>query len=162
MSSAKGWALGVGDTTVRRLHGELVSYAKRRTGCSDVAEEIAQEVWLAARGFRGESSLRGYLFSIARRRVGEWYRVRRRREGVGLLSEPAATSMESLLVRADSVARLQEALEQVPEPFQQALRLWMTGMRGEAIAEALVCSPHTVRSRVFRGKAILLKKLRLG
>lgn len=78
------------------------------------------------------------------------------------MPEPETMSMESLLVRADSIVQLREALEQVPEPFQQALRLWMTGMRGEAIAEALGCAPNTVRSRVFRGKAILLEKLRLG
>jgi len=55
----------------------------RMTGDHDAAREAAQEVWLAVLeglpGFRGESALSPWIYSIARRVVGRYAQARRGR-----------------------------------------------------------------------------------
>jgi RNA polymerase sigma factor (sigma-70 family) len=63
-------------------YGRLVSsICWRMTQDQDVAREAAQEVWLAVLeglpGFRGESSLSTWIYTIARRVVGRYAQTRR-------------------------------------------------------------------------------------
>lgn len=55
------------------LHGRLVALASTFTSSPALAEDIAQETWLAVirglRGFEGRSSLRTWIFSILVRRA---------------------------------------------------------------------------------------------
>lgn len=156
----------MGDSTLRELDRALVDFVRRRTGNRQVARDITQQVWLAAWRFRGESSARHFLFTVARRQVAEWFRSRQRSqvtdlehlpEDLGLLAldTPLSTRVE----RAEQIRRLRAALFQVPQPFQRALRLRLAGMDNAEVAAAMGCSPNTARSRLYRGRQALLAVL---
>ena len=66
-------------------YGRLVSsICWRMTRDQDAAREAAQEVWLAVLeglpGFRGESALSTWIYTIARRVVGRYAQARQHRE----------------------------------------------------------------------------------
>lgn len=126
------------------------------------AEDLAQETWLAAwrglSGFRGHSSARTWVYTIALRK----YVNRRSRHAEVSLEEltdqPPATSDTTL----DSDLRLVlgEALEDLSDKLRQALILVkMEGLTSREAAEILGVPQGTVQYRVFTGLRELRKSL---
>ncbi|EDM79576.1 probable RNA polymerase ECF-type sigma factor [Plesiocystis pacifica SIR-1] len=163
MNDLQRWPIAAGPKTLRQLNAELVTYLCRKIGSRDIAEDLAQDAWLACPSYRGESSLRTFLRAVARRQIAEWYRTtrpRRARQHFVSKSLPdPATTLSSRLEHADEIARLRRWLSQLPEPFQSTVRLWLTGMSNKAIAQALGCSENTVRSRVSRARTMMRTRL---
>ena len=76
-------AVQEGDATalsvLYRRHIELVfRYIRRRVPTSEIAEDVTSETFLAVvtglRSFRGSSTFRTWVFSIARRRIADYWR----------------------------------------------------------------------------------------
>jgi RNA polymerase sigma-70 factor, ECF subfamily len=132
-----------------------------------VTEELAQESFL--RAFRGlvsfdpdKSAFPTWLFTIAKRlALNERARSRERAEHVEagetrLPAEDARTSAQDRLESSERRHRVWRALEALPEAMRSALLLaYQKELSIEQIAQIESCAVGTVKSRIFRGKALL-------
>lgn len=129
-----------------------------RTKVDGGVEDLVQATFLACvegiDRFDGRSSLRGYLFGIARHQLMAHYR--RGRKGVDFerVSVADLGASPSLALAEQQQERvLLHALRRLPLAHQIVLELfYWEGLSGNELAEALSISPHTVRSRLARAK----------
>ncbi len=121
---------------------------------------------IKARGaFEGRSTVRTYLFGIARRRLLMYWRARRRKPGVAL--DFNAVSLEDLGVSPSSLAhargqrrRLLRALQAIALEHQIVLELrYWEGMSAPSIAAVLGVAEITARRRLRRAHAALSERI---
>jgi RNA polymerase sigma-70 factor, ECF subfamily len=160
-----------------RYNSMVFNLAYQILGDREEALDVAQEVFLAIYqkmdAFRGDSSLKTWIYRIAVRRAANrfrwWNRLRRR--GTVSLEEHLLKSPESelswnLTSRAKSpedALLLQEEREKVKRmllelPLHQRIAVIMRDIEGlsyEEIAESLNVSLGTIKSRIARGREIL-------
>ncbi|MCR9160578.1 MAG: RNA polymerase sigma factor [Nannocystaceae bacterium] len=130
------------------------------------AEDLTQktfEACIAGRD-RVRTDFRAYLFGIARRQLmREWERRRARGEVVtpsqaGI--RDVRTSPSAAVARLDVQQLFLRSLELLPLEFKAALELFYWEDRSiPEIAEELGIAKGTVKSRLFRGKAMLKDRL---
>lgn len=125
------------------------------------AEETAQEVLIAAHGamggFRGEGSIRAWLFGIARRKCARRLETRTRRDRrLRLVHDAgAATEMPDEALAAQRRAdRVRGALERLKPSERDAVVLrYESGLAYREIGEACGIDEVTARKRVSRALA---------
>jgi RNA polymerase sigma-70 factor (ECF subfamily) len=141
-----------------------------RNKVADHADDLVQQTFLAlvqARDrFRGDSSVRTYLFTAARSKLFN-YLERRAREGAvdyGVTScEDLGISPTGVLARDQQQQHLLHALRRLPIELQLALELfYFERVRGPELAEVLGVPEGTVRSRLRRGRDHDEQPRRLG
>jgi RNA polymerase sigma-70 factor, ECF subfamily len=164
-----------------RYSSMVVNLAYQILGDREEALDVAQEVFLAIYrkmdAFRGESSLKTWIYRIAVRRAANrfrwWNRLRRR--GTVSLEEHLSKNPErefawELTSKAQSpedALLMQEEREEVKRmlnelPVQQRIAVIMRDIEGlsyEEIAESLNVSLGTVKSRIARGRDILKRHI---
>ena len=123
---------------------------------NDVAQEVFIAVWQRARGFRGDASVRSWLFAIAWRKAKanqrRWSR-RARRE----TEWSDATAMEILPTTDGMRFALAQALETLPLDQRAAIMLCLAHEFTHAEAADVLQLPlGTVKSHVSRGREKLL------
>jgi RNA polymerase sigma factor (sigma-70 family) len=122
----------------------------------DIAQETFLTLWTRAKSFKGEASVRSWLFSIAWRKAKgtqrRWFRVRRRDT---VYHQEALVSEVESIDAADRHA-LDQALAQLTTDQRAAVMLCLgCGLsHGEASA-ALDMPLGTLKSHVLRGRARL-------
>lgn len=139
------------ESLVRRHQAGLVRFLDGLLGNRADAEDVAQDALLAAfrqaSSFRGRSTVRSWLYAIAKNaaRAFQRSRVRRRvREQSG--ARPGAAPDPSETWARDLLGRL-------PEIFREVLLLCdVNGFTYEEAAEALRCPVKTVSTRLFRAR----------
>jgi len=134
------------------------------------AEDVAQEALLRAyRKFdrlRDVTRFRGWLVRISfRLALDRWRSARRRerRETEWSLPErrPAPPTAEEIAVSNQFQARLEQALDEMPEKFRIVLLLAaIQGYTLEEVAGMLGVPTGTVKSRLFLARKQLAEKLR--
>jgi RNA polymerase sigma-70 factor (ECF subfamily) len=140
----------------------------------DVVQEVFLKVFRNVGSFRGESSLKTWIYRIAvneARNHLRWF-GRHRRQEVGLDPEPGETfgcrewlpdpgpSPFEVALDHETSAMIEAALAQVNPHFRAALVLReIEGLSYEEIAEILEISLGTVKSRILRGRDALRKIL---
>ena len=162
-----------------RFQTPLCNYLYRLVGNREQAYDLAQDVFVKVfRGvgnFHGESSLRTWICRIALREASNqrrwWMRHKQQEipieqemaEGESgtpvrlkeMLVDPAEGPYE-IAVHAENRARVEAALQQVPEPFRTTLILRdIEGFVYEEVAEIQGVNLGTVKSRLVRGRACL-------
>lgn len=148
-----------------RYYGEIYRYALYRTGRSEVADDIAGEVFLRLldalhAGGAPQTTLRGWLFGVASNLVADYFR-RAPRESAALdeaLAAPGATSAEAESnLRARAV---RAALRRLTPEQQHALALrFGDGLSVEETAQAMGKSVGAVKVLQFRAVAALKRLL---
>jgi RNA polymerase sigma-70 factor, ECF subfamily len=141
------------------------------------AEDVAQEAFLKAyralASFRGDSAFYTWLYRIAINTAKNAL-VSQRRRPVDFdldLQDPDQYDRQAKLKEADTPegvlltdeirAVVEEAMEQLPEDLRTAIVLReLEGLSYEEIAEAMDCPVGTVRSRIFRAREAIDKKLK--
>jgi RNA polymerase sigma-70 factor (ECF subfamily) len=151
-----------GPLAFRVAHGVLRNAAD--------AEDVAQEALLKAyRNFgrlREPARFRGWLVRIAfRMALDRWRSVKRRekRETQEQQLEQRATgpTVEELAVSSEFQARLERAMEELPEQFRLVLLLAaIEGHTLEEVSGLLGIPMGTVKSRLFFARKQLAEKLR--
>jgi RNA polymerase sigma-70 factor (ECF subfamily) len=134
------------------------------------ADDLTQQTFLACvksrDQFRGQSSFRTYLFSIARNEL--YMRLRRnpRFEHVdlGVSSfeelEDLVSSPSRQLGKHEELAQIRAALRQLPVDQQLLLELhYWHDLDAAALAEVLATSPGTIRVRLLRARRVLRDRL---
>ncbi|MGW2562003.1 RNA polymerase sigma factor [Streptomyces sp. NPDC001514] len=138
----------------------MLRLIRRLTSDQGLAEEILQETWLAvwrsADGFRGESSLRGWLLGVARRQAHN--HLRRSRPQLADLAEAQhvpdpAPSVEDQLVREAERTELLSAVQTLPEHLREVLALVLVDeLAYPEVAAVLDIPVGTVKSRMSHAR----------
>jgi len=149
----------------------LHAYALRRMGDSGLAEDLVQDTFVAAlgaaRGFRGDSSVRTWLTGILKRRIADLYRAPER--GVESLDANAEQAPEIPAPDADPAvgfeqARLWEALQRqlsrLPERSARAFVLSeLEGRDAAEVSRLLGVTPNNVWGMVRRARKSLQESM---
>ena len=141
---------------------------------ADVVQEVFLKIFRKIGLFRGESSLKTWVYRIAvneARNQRRWF-SRHRRQEVGLTTEPGEThgyedsladpglSPFDVMLDHEMQALVEAGLAEVSPKFRAALVLReIEGLSYEEIAEILQVSLGTVKSRILRGRDQLRKHL---
>ena len=143
---------------IPNLRAFAVSLCGDRERADDLVQETLLKAWDHSDSFEEGTNLRAWLFTILR---NTYYTtvLRRRREVRDETGKYAAslstgpTQDWSLAIRA-----LQAALAQLPDEHREALILvGAAGLTYEEAAEVCGCALGTIKSRVNRARARLLK-----
>jgi RNA polymerase sigma-70 factor, ECF subfamily len=160
----------------RRHQAPLFRFALRMTGNRWAAEEVVQDVFMTLmrdpKKFDVErGTLGGYLYGIARNRIMKHQERLPRElpldlemeEGnvslAGLRDEKTPAQWVELKQRREMV---RDAVMQLPVEFREAIVLCeLEELSYEEAAATLECPIGTIRSRLHRGRALLLAKLEI-
>jgi RNA polymerase sigma-70 factor, ECF subfamily len=149
-------------------HAAVRAFARRLLDDASAAEDLVHEVFVALpkamRGFRGESSLRTFLISIAVHRASHHVRsATRRRAAMERLAREPGRSWGGLdperAAQGEELARaLARALDQLPLEQRVAFVLCDVEERTSEEAARITGAPDaTMRTRLFHAR----RKLRL-
>ena len=153
----------------RKAYGVAVGLLKDREEAMDVAQEAFVKVYKYLDHFKGDSSFYTWLYRITvnlcidrRRRRGGDPRdqvefdeaVRREDEGeVGVLGSRLGSNPQKAALRAELMAQIEAALQQIPEKHRAILLLReVEGMSYEDLAKTLKIRKGTVMSRLFHAR----------
>jgi RNA polymerase sigma-70 factor, ECF subfamily len=164
-------------TTLYRRHAApLYRFALRMTGSGWGAEEIVQDVFMTlirepGKYDAGRGTLPAFLFGIARNKVMK-HNERQPREislverfedgrGAGItLRDPFTPAMWA--EQRERLEKVRAAVKELPVEFRETVVLCeLEELSYEQAAQLLDCPIGTIRSRLHRGRALLLAKLEM-
>ena len=158
-------------TLVERHSPAVYRYFQVARGDKELAWDLVLETFLRVYKHRARYRLGGtfrhWLFVIAANLARSDRRARQRRPTSPSLDEldfPARDpGPEQAAMDAERLARIRAALETLPPPQREALRLRiLDGLSFEAVGQALSCPTGTARTRVHYGLKTLRAQLDEG
>jgi RNA polymerase sigma-70 factor (ECF subfamily) len=139
----------------------------------DVTQEAFLKAYRALPGFRGESAFYTWLYRIAINTVKNHLVAQGRRPPGDDVEAEVAEQMdmgnrlrelgtpENHLLTEEIARTVQQALDELPTDLRTAIVLReFEGLSYEEIANAMDCPIGTVRSRIFRAREAVDKRLR--
>ncbi|WP_394200071.1 RNA polymerase sigma factor RpoE [Shewanella waksmanii] len=150
----------------------IARYVKNQADVADVAQEAFIKAYRALPNFRGESAFYTWLYRIAVNTAKNHLVAQGRRapandvdaeeaefyEGSDALKEFA--SPERMMLSDEIQKVVFDTLDTLPEELKMAISLReLDGMSYEEIANVMDCPVGTVRSRIFRAREAIDKKL---
>ncbi|MFT5234801.1 MAG: RNA polymerase sigma-70 factor (ECF subfamily) [Shewanella sp.] len=147
-------------------------YVRNQADVADVAQEAFIKAYRALPNFRGESAFYTWLYRIAVNTAKNHLVAQGRRapandidaeeaeyyDGSDALKEFA--SPERLMLSEEIQKVIFDTLDTLPEELKMAISLReLDGMSYEEIANVMECPVGTVRSRIFRAREAIDKKL---
>jgi RNA polymerase sigma-70 factor (ECF subfamily) len=139
----------------------------------DVSQEAFIKAYRALPKFRGDSAFYTWLYRIAINTAKNHLAAKGRRPPTDDVEAATAEQMDSgarlkefdtpeRLLLQDEIARtIRDALNELPDDLRTAISLReLEGLSYEEIAQAMDCPIGTVRSRIFRARDAIEKKLR--
>jgi RNA polymerase sigma-70 factor, ECF subfamily len=160
------------------VYGLALHILGDREEALDVSQEVFLTIYRKMDTFRGESSLKTWIYRIATHRAANrfrwWNRIRRR--GTVSLEEhltkspnnevfcnlsSSIQSPEKALILKEEHAEIERMLLELP--LQQRIAVIMRDIEGlsyEEIAESLKVSLGTVKSRIARGREMLKRHIK--
>jgi RNA polymerase sigma-70 factor (ECF subfamily) len=158
------------------IYGLIYRIVNDPSDAADTTQEVFLKVFRGMKHFHGESSLKTWIYRIALHEAANrrrwWFRHKAQERpidpictgdcefpGEERLVDPGESPFEKF-AHGEVRATVEQALQQVQEPYRTALILRdLEEMSYEEIAEILVISLGTVKSRITRGRDALRKKL---
>ena len=143
---------------------------------ADTTQDVFLKVFRGMKHFHAESSLKTWIYRIALHEAANrrrwWFRHKAQEtplepvtageyefSGEDRLVDPGESPFEKF-AHTEVRAAVEEALQQVPEPYRTALILRdLEEMSYEEIVDVLAISLGTVKSRITRGRDALRKRL---
>jgi len=158
----------------RRRQGSVYRFALQMSGSRSIAEDVTQEVFLflmrEGQVFDDSKGTVGaFLLGVARVHVRRRLRAEHRLEPLGDESDDDDVFMQSTsdicpledLTRAETIESVRKAVLSLPPKYREVVVLCeLQDVSYGETAEILGCAIGTVRSRLHRGRALLLAKLR--
>ena len=149
-----------------RHYRSIYAYVLRRVGDANDTADVVAEVFLTMVRYLPKYECRGapfrsWLLRLATTQVNRWVRRRNRTRFWRSLCcfgfEPPTLVKNEVSDLADSV---RESLLSLPHPIQSVVSLYYFEDESiQSIARILECSEGTIKSRLSRGREILLRKL---
>ena len=165
------------DVLVKKYQHKIVKlvmrYVRDPTEALDVSQEAFLKAYRALPGFRGESAFYTWLYRIAIN-TAKNYLVAARRRPLEYDLDPQdpeqydtqarlkdVDTPEGLALSNEIRQTVNRAIEQLPDDLRTAIILReIEGMSYEEIAQTMQCPVGTVRSRIFRAREAIDKRLR--
>jgi len=164
------------DVLVLKYQHKIVNLISRYIHDKDESLDVAQEAFIRAYRalprFRGESAFYTWLYRIAINTAKNFLVSQGRRPPDSDIDAVDAeyyevgktlndnASPERILLKDEIEAVVYSAIEQLPEDLRTAITLReLDGMSYDEIATAMDCPVGTVRSRIFRARETIDKKL---
>jgi RNA polymerase sigma-70 factor, ECF subfamily len=153
------WAF---EQLVERHQHRVYTLAARTLGSPDDAADAAQEcflrAWLGLPRFRSGALFSTWLYRICLNAAHD--QRAKRRESKPLEDAPEPADPRDAFVASELSSRLQRALSEIDETFREAVVLYdVLGCSYAEIAELTGVAEGTVKSRIFRGRSELAKRL---
>jgi RNA polymerase sigma-70 factor (ECF subfamily) len=155
----------------RRRQPAIYRFAYQMSGSRSVADEVVQEVFLSLIGAKnGYNSSRGtlqsYLYGVARNHMLKLLEKERAfvpmDHATADAELPVAADALTALTRGETIESVRSAVLALPPVYREAVVLCdLHEMSYAQAAEALGCAVGTVRSRLHRGREMLVERLRL-
>ena len=153
----------------RRRQRDVYRFALHMTGAADVAEDVTQEVFMVFMSGDNKfdetkGSVNAFLLGIARNYVLR--RLRKDRSFVSIddvLGEVTAVEAGAgeALTRSLAIESMRQAVLNLPAHYREAVVLCdLQELSYTEAAEVLGCAIGTIRSRLNRGRTLLIAKLR--
>jgi RNA polymerase sigma-70 factor (ECF subfamily) len=156
----------------QRVANLVSRYVRDHAETLDVTQEAFIKAYRALKNFRGESAFYTWLYRIAINTAKNYLVAQGRRPpGDDVEAETAeqldvggrlkeVATPESQLLTDEIAATVKAAVDDLPEDLRTAITLReLEGMSYEEIAEAMSCPIGTVRSRIFRAREAIDKRL---
>lgn len=149
-------------------HVSLCNFIYKRIGNRDVAEELTQDTFMdfieGLRNFRGISSIKTYLYSIARFKAIDYIKKKKVRN-IFFSSLPAqlvenimAVFIDDDIEKTEVAEKIKNVIYRLPNDYQLVLRLkYMDGKKVQDIANALTLSFKATESLLFRARKAFIK-----
>jgi RNA polymerase sigma-70 factor (ECF subfamily) len=159
----------------RQRSGGVYRFALQMSGSESIAEDVTQEVFMVLMRDAGKfdptrGSLAAYLYGIARNHV---LRVLARDRAFVPFAEEDGDEVSAHeliiaqddplgdLTRRETIQRVRDAVLALPPHYREVVVLCeMHEMNYADAAATLNCAVGTIRSRLHRGRAMLIEKLR--
>lgn len=164
------------DVLVRKYQHKIIKlvsrYVRDPSETQDVAQEAFIKAYRALGKFRGESAFYTWLYRIAINTAKNYLVSQGRRppdtdidaedavqyEGAAALK--TTHSPERMVLKDEIETTIYRAIEDLPEDLRTAITLReLEGLSYEEIAQAMDCPIGTVRSRIFRAREAIDKKI---
>lgn len=149
-----------------RYNNAIYAFAVSRCGneelASDCVHDTMLDVWRTADRFAGKSSVKTWLFSIARNKLVDAIRRRGKVSYVEKVPEveDSAPNPEAAAIAAAEKAQLHACLQKLSETHLSAVRLaFLEDMTYPEIAEVEAVPLGTIKTRIFHAKQALMRCL---
>lgn len=165
------------DILVRKYEHKLANvigrYIRNRSDVLDVSQEAFIKAYRALPNFRGDSAFYTWLYRIAINTAKNHLVAAGRRppnddidaqdaeqyDSASGLKEYATP--ERMALRSELASTIQGAIDELPEELRTAIVLReLDGLSYDEIASAMECPIGTVRSRIFRARDAIEKRMR--
>lgn len=160
----------------RKVYAVALGMLKNREDAMDVSQEAFVKVYKYLDHFKGDSSFYTWLYRIVTNLCVDHLRkasTQRRDKGefdegiateesstAGILGSRLGTNPQKSALRAELGAKLQEAMQELPEKHREILLLReIDGLSYEELAQILKIPKGTVMSRLFHARAKVQKIL---
>lgn len=155
----------------KRIFNIIYGIVRNRDAVEDLSQETFINAYRSITSFRGNSSFYTWLYRIAVN-VGINYLAKNKKavfleeellntEEVTELAPGADISPERSLQGREFYSDMSKAMETLPEDIRVAITLReLEGLSYQEIADVTESPIGTVRSRIFRGREMLMEKLK--
>ncbi|MCL2301003.1 MAG: RNA polymerase sigma factor [Firmicutes bacterium] len=142
----------------------LLGYVRSPETAEDLAEDTFVELLLHKGRFRGQSSFKTYLFSVARHKAIDHLRREKRRPAVALdeIAERGDDAMgpEELFLAGEQAAEIARAIRAIPKEYQEVLRLlYLERLKYEEIALLMRKNKKQIDNLAYRARQALKNSL---
>lgn len=158
----------------RRIMRLLSRVVRSPADIEDVAQETFIKAYRALPQFRGDSAFYTWLYRIAINTARNWHVAQTRRpQGVDHFENEEGETFhqidnltdintpEGILASRQVAETINAAIAELPDELRVAIMLReIEGMSYEEIAQSMGCPIGTVRSRIFRAREVIARKLR--
>lgn len=146
----------------------IFRFVHRQLSDRGVAQEVTQDIFYdfieKLRNFRGESSIKTFLFSIARYKVIDVIRKKKIKQILFsafpsyVVEGLAAVFMDEEIEKKELAEKIESILQRLPNDYSLVLRLkYVEGSKVQAIAETLSLSFKATESLIFRARQAFIK-----
>jgi RNA polymerase sigma-70 factor, ECF subfamily len=156
------------DTFGQKIFSVAYHFTLKREDAEELAQEIFLKIFENLHRYDGSFPLVAWIVSLSRNLCIDRYRRRKREKSFRFVSDDAVAPM--LTSRDDPAAEalkkertkiLFSALAEIPEDLAEILVLRdLDGLAYEEIGQALALPDGTVKSRLFRARTEVAKKIR--
>jgi RNA polymerase sigma factor (sigma-70 family) len=151
------------DEVYEWLRDRVLRFLVRLSQRRDLADDLAQEVWLrlarSAPQLAPDTRLTAWLFTVARNLYVSHWRARKVAEQLAgdlLPPAPPVPSPFEDAAHAQTSARVERALAALPDPYREIVLLCaVEGLAPREAADILGIKPEAARQRLARARAMI-------
>jgi RNA polymerase sigma-70 factor (ECF subfamily) len=151
-----------------RVYAIAYHFTMKREDAEELSQEIFLKVFENLHRYDGGFPLVAWVLSVSRNLCIDRYRRRKREKSFRFVSDEAVTALlkseddpASMALKKERTKLLFSALAEIPEDLAEILVLRdLNGLAYEEIGKALDLPDGTVKSRLFRARAEVARKIR--